>query len=181
MEVIDLELPGLKLIRPKVFGDSRGFFVETYSRERYVQAGIDVVWAQDNNSRSVKDTLRGLHYQSSPGQAKLLRCSAGRIWDVAVDIRQDSPTFGKWYAAELDAEKHEQLFIPVGFAHGFCVLSDIADVQYKCSAPYDAKTERGLAWDDPEIAVKWPVASPLLSARDQSNESFAALRKRLGR
>jgi dTDP-4-dehydrorhamnose 3,5-epimerase len=181
VEVISLELEGLKLIRPKVFGDSRGFFLETYSRSLYLDAGLDITFVQDNHSRSVKGTLRGLHYQSSPGQAKLLRVSAGRIWDVAVDIRPKSPTFGRWYGAELDAEKHEQLYIPVGFAHGFCVLSDVADVQYKCSSPYDGSTECGLHWADPELGVRWPVSEPLLSARDQQGEAFASFRARVGK
>ena len=179
MRVIDLELAGLKLVQPAVFGDERGFFLETYSAPRYKEAGIDVVFEQDNHSRSVKGTLRGLHYQSSPGQAKLVRVSVGRIWDVAVDIRPESSTFGRWYAVELDDEKREQLFVPVGFAHGFCVLSDFAEVQYKVSSPYDAKTECGLSYADPELNVAWPVTSPLLSARDQQAESFASFRARV--
>ena len=180
MQVIDLELSGLKLIRPQVFGDERGFFLETYSAPRYRDAGIDVSFVQDNHSRSIKGTLRGLHYQSSPGQAKLMRVSLGRIWDVAVDIRPESKTFGRWHALELDDEKREQLFIPVGFAHGFCVLSDVAEVQYKVSTPYDGKTECGLSYADPDLKVAWPVSAPLLSARDTSAESFASFRARVG-
>jgi len=179
VKVTDLALSGLKLIQPAVFGDERGVFLESYSAPRYAAAGIDAPFVQDNHSRSVKGTLRGLHYQSQPGQAKLLRVSLGRIWDVAVDIRPESPTFGRWHGLELDDQKHEQLFIPVGFAHGFCVLSDVAEVQYKVSTPYDAKTECGLDYADPDLKVAWPVSSPLLSARDQKAESFASYRARV--
>lgn len=181
MKIIDLELAGLKLIQPAVFADERGFFLETFNAPRYAAAGIDVRWEQDNHSRSVKGTLRGLHYQSHPGQAKLVRVSLGRIWDVAVDIRPDSPSFGRWQAVELDDVKREQLYVPIGFAHGFCVLSDVAEVQYKVSSPYDAKTECSLSYDDPELNVAWPVSAPLLSARDQSAESFASFRARVRR
>ena len=181
MQTIDLELAGLKLLRPAIFGDERGFFQETYNATRYAEAGIVETFVQDNHSRSVKGTLRGLHYQSHPGQAKIVRVTLGRIWDVAVDIRPDSQTFGKWLGVELDAEKREQLFVPVGFAHGFCVLSDVAEVQYKCSALYDAKTECGFDYSDPELAVRWPVDQPLLSARDQKAESFASFRARVQR
>jgi dTDP-4-dehydrorhamnose 3,5-epimerase len=180
VEVINLALEGLKLIRPKVLGDERGFFQETYSVSRYASAGIDVTFVQDNHSRSVKGTLRGLHYQSSPGQAKLVRVVLGKIWDVAVDIRPTSKTFGQWFGAEIDAERREQIFIPVGFAHGFCVLTDAAEVEYKVSSPYDASTECGLSYADPDLAIAWPIAKPLLSARDQHAESFATLRARLG-
>lgn len=179
MRVIDLELPGLKLIQPQVFGDARGFFLETYSAPRYREAGIDMVFVQDNHSQSVKNTLRGLHYQSSPGQAKLVRVSRGRIWDVAVDIRPESKTFGRWHALELDDDKREQLFVPVGFAHGFCVLSDVAEVQYKVSTPYDATTECALRYNDPDFQIAWPIDAPLLSARDQKAESFASFRARV--
>jgi dTDP-4-dehydrorhamnose 3,5-epimerase len=179
VQVTDLKLAGLKLIRPTVFGDDRGFFLETYSAGRYAAAGIDVTFVQDNHSRSVKGTLRGLHYQSRPGQAKLVRVIVGRIWDVVVDIRPDSATFGQWQGTELDTERREQLFVPVGFAHGFCVLSDAAEVEYKVSAPYDAATECSLHYADPELGIQWPVDQPVLSARDQQAESFAALRARL--
>lgn len=179
MRITNLELDGLKLITPDIFGDERGFFLETYSAARYKDAGIHETFVQDNHSRSIKGTLRGLHYQSQPGQAKLVRVTYGRIWDVAVDIRPGSPTFGRWHGVELDAEKREQLFIPVGFAHGFCVLSDAAEVQYKVSAPYDAKTECGLSYSDPDLAVAWPVKEPLLSARDTNAESFASFRARV--
>lgn len=179
MEVTELPLSGLKLIRPHVFRDARGFFVETYSEPRYREVGIDVRFVQDNHSRSARGTLRGLHYQSAPGQAKLIRVTHGRIFDVAVDIRPDSPTFGKWFGEYLDAEEHLQLFIPVGFAHGFCVVSDAAEVTYKVSTVYDATTEVGLSWNDPDIGVEWPVKEPLLSARDRSAESFREFAQRL--
>src|SRR4051812_26715206 len=128
MEIIDLPLAGAKLIRPRVFRDPRGFFFESYSEPRYRAAGMPEVWVQDNHSSSVQGTLRGLHYQSTPGQAKLLRVTRGRIFDAIVDIRPASPTFGKWHAEEIDAEQHCQIYIPIGFAHGFCVLSDVAEV-----------------------------------------------------
>ena len=180
METEDLPLAGAKLLRPKVFRDARGFFLESYSAPRYLAAGIAETWVQDNHSRSVQNTVRGLHYQSSPGQAKLLRVSHGRIFDVLVDIRPSSPTFGKWHGLYLDAEEHAQVYIPIGFAHGFCVITDVAEVQYKVSSPYDGATECSLRWNDPELGVVWPVAEPILSARDQISESFAAFKARLG-
>lgn len=181
MQIIDLPFRGLKLLKPRVFRDERGFFIETYSEPRYREAGIDVSFVQDNHSRSTRGILRGLHYQSSPGQAKLIRVVAGSIFDVAVDIRPDSSTFGQWYGATLDAEEHAQMFIPIGFAHGFCVTSDVADVVYKVSSVYDGKTETGIRWNDPDIGVEWPVTEPLLSERDQRAESFADYAKRVRR
>jgi dTDP-4-dehydrorhamnose 3,5-epimerase len=179
MQAEDLSLPGLKLLRPRVLRDARGFFFESYHAPRFHAAGIDCVFVQDNHSRSVKDTVRGLHYQSSPGQAKLLRVTSGRIFDVAVDIRPDSPTFGKWEGAYLDAEEHAQLFIPVGFAHGFCVTSESADVCYKVTSVYDAATECSIRWDDPDIGVSWPTSTPLLSPRDLEAESFRSFTERV--
>ena len=179
MDVEELELSGLKLVKPRLFADSRGFFLESYSFDRYTEAGIDCVFVQDNHSRSVQGTLRGLHYQSTPGQAKLLRVVSGRIFDVAVDIRPGSPTFGQWRGVMLDSENHHQLFVPIGFAHGFCVVSETADVLYKVSSPYVGATECGIAFDDPEIAVAWPVQDPIISERDKKNESFADFRKRI--
>jgi dTDP-4-dehydrorhamnose 3,5-epimerase len=129
---------------------------------------VDLDFVQHNHSRSVKGTLRGLHFQTSPGQAKLVRCMRGRIFDVAVDLRRGSPTFGRWEGYELDDERHRQLLVPVGFGHGFCVLSEVADVSYLLSSPYDPATEAGIAWDDPDVGVEWPVAEPLLSERDRS-------------
>lgn len=182
MEVINLKLAGLKLLKPRVFRDDRGFFFESYRKDLYREIGIDCDFVQDNHSRSVKGTLRGLHYQSSPGQAKLLRVATGRIFDVAVDIRPESPTFGEWRGVQLDAEDHCQIYIPIGFAHGFCVLSDVCDVLYKVSSNYDPRTECTIRWDDPAIGIEWPIQNPLLSARDaQHGESFADFARRMGR
>lgn len=175
MNVLTTRLAGLVLIEPDVFGDARGFFLETFRRDVYRAAGIDTDFLQDNHSRSVAGTLRGLHYQSHPGQAKLVRAARGRILDVAVDIRRSSPTFGQYEAFELDDVAHCQLFVPVGFAHGFVVLSAEADVVYKVGSYYDPATERGIAWDDPEIGVTWPIANPVLSDRDRRNPRLSEL------
>lgn len=167
MEVIDLRLEGLKLIKPKVFKDNRGFFLESFQQSTYEKMGIACPFVQDNHSFSQKDCIRGMHYQSFPGQAKLIRVAVGKIYDVAVDIRPQSPTYGQWEAVILDDELHHQLFIPVGFAHGFCVLSEEAHVLYKVSTPYDAQFEKGFRWDDPNVNIAWPVKNPLISVRDQ--------------
>jgi len=180
MEIVDLPLPGAKLLRPRVFRDPRGFFFESYSASRYAELGISEVWVQDNHSSSVQGTLRGLHYQATPGQAKLVRVTRGRIFDAIVDIRPESPTFGKWHGEEIDAEQHCQLYIPIGFAHGFCVLSDVAEVQYKVSSPYDGANECAIRWNDAAIGVAWPLAAPILSERDQASESFADFKARRG-
>jgi len=179
MNVLDTPLSGLKVVTPKVFSDVRGYFVETYQRERYAASGIDVEFVQDNHSRSSRGTLRGLHYQSSPGQAKLVRAATGRIFDVAVDIRPGSPTFGQHFGIVLDDIQHQQLFVPIGFAHGFCVLSETADVCYRVSSPYDATVECSVRFDDPDLAVDWPVKEPLVSERDRNADSFANYRKRV--
>jgi dTDP-4-dehydrorhamnose 3,5-epimerase len=176
MDVIDLRLRGLKLIRPQVFRDPRGFFFESYRADRYAEHGIDCVFVQDNHSRSVHGTLRGLHFQAAPGQAKLVRVASGKIFDVAVDIRPQSPTFGEWESVELTADDNMQLFIPAGFAHGFCVLSDTADVLYKMSTAYDAERECTLAYDDPDIGVRWPIADLIVSERDRHGQSLASFR-----
>ena len=178
MQVIDLPLPGLKLLKPNVIRDRRGFFIETYHQPRYREAGIECTFVQDNHSRSTRGTLRGLHYQASPGQAKLIRVASGTIFDVAVDIRPDSPTFGKWHGLYVDAEEHAQFFVPIGFAHGFCVVSDVADVVYKVSHVYEPATECAVRWNDPEIGIEWPLADPVLSPRDEAAESFAEYAKR---
>lgn len=165
-----LPLAGLIRVAPKVFRDERGFFLESYRADAYRAAGIDATFVQDNHSRSTRGVIRGMHFQTAPGQAKLVRVASGRIWDVAVDLRAGSPTQGQWHAVELDAESHHQLYVPVGFAHGFCVLSEVADVIYKVSSVYDAATERGFAWDDPEVGIAWPLAAlggpAVVSARD---------------
>lgn len=179
MEIIELPLHGARVIRPRVFRDARGFFFESFSQERYRAAGMSELWVQDNHSSSGKGTLRGLHYQSTPGQAKLVRVTRGHIFDVLVDIRPSSPTFGQWHGVEIDAEEHCQVYIPIGFAHGFAVLSDVAEVQYKVSAPYDGATECSIRFDDPDIGVAWPIQNPVLSQRDQTAESFATFKARL--
>jgi dTDP-4-dehydrorhamnose 3,5-epimerase len=178
MQVEDLPLAGAKLIHPRVFRDSRGFFFESYSEPLYRAAGMPEIWVQDNHSKSGRNALRGLHYQSKPGQAKLVRVTCGRVFDVIVDIRPSSPSFGKWHGLYVDAEEHAQVYIPVGFAHGFCVLSEVAEVQYKVSTPYDASTECAIRWNDPELGVAWPIDDPVLSQRDQTSESFAAFKAR---
>jgi dTDP-4-dehydrorhamnose 3,5-epimerase len=167
-ERLPTKLDGLVLLEPAVHGDERGFMVETFRRDAWAKLGIEVEFVQHNHSRSAKGTLRGLHFQTEPGQAKLVRCPRGAIFDVAVDLRRASPTFGLWEGHVLDDEKHRQLFVPAGFGHGFAVLSDVADVAYLCSSTYDPATESGIVWDDPDVAVVWPVESPLLSDRDKS-------------
>ena len=172
MEIINLSLPGLKLIRLNVFDDDRGFFKECYRKPRYADYGIECEFVQDNISYSKKDVIRGMHFQSDPGQAKLVSVLQGKIYDVVVDIRPDSPYFGKWEGVYLEADKHEQLYVPIGFAHGFCVLSESALVQYKVSAVYDPQTERSLRWNDPDLNISWPVSDPTLSPRDQISPFF---------
>jgi dTDP-4-dehydrorhamnose 3,5-epimerase len=171
-------LPDVLVIEPRVHRDARGFFVETYHAERYRDAGIDAVFVQDNHSRSVRHTLRGLHWQVTPHpQAKLIRVVDGEILDVAVDIRDGSPTFGRWAAVTLSSENFRQLFVPIGFAHGFLVLSETADIEYKCSDIYAPAAERGLMWNDPAIGIAWPIDSPILSPRDRAHPPLAALRE----
>ncbi|MGH2940376.1 MAG: dTDP-4-dehydrorhamnose 3,5-epimerase [Solirubrobacterales bacterium] len=163
----ETKLDGIVLVEPQVHGDERGFFVETFSRDAWADLGVDAEFVQHNHSRSSRGTLRGLHFQTSPGQAKLLRCARGAILDVVVDLRKDSGTYGQWEGHVLDDEKHHQLFVPIGFAHGFVVLSEVADVAYLVSSVYDPATEAGIAWDDPDVGVDWQVDEPLLSGRDK--------------
>jgi dTDP-4-dehydrorhamnose 3,5-epimerase len=182
MEVIATRIPDVKLIKPKVFGDERGFFMETWNARAFAEAGINATFVQDNHSRSVKHTLRGLHYQIKQPQGKLVRCPRGEVFDVAVDLRISSPTFGQWVGEILSEENQHQLWVPPGFAHGFLVMSEIADFQYKCSDFYAPAHERTLQWDDPEIAVKWPVlqmSSLKLSAKDQKGMTFRATKLEL--
>jgi dTDP-4-dehydrorhamnose 3,5-epimerase len=174
-ERVSTKLDGVVLLEPQVHGDERGFMVETYRRDAWSELGIDAEFVQHNHSRSAKGTLRGLHFQTEPGQAKLVRCPRGRIFDVAVDLRRDSPTYGQWEGHVLDDESHRQLYVPVGFGHGFAVLSEVADVAYLLSSLYDPATESGIAWDDPDVAVEWPVEEPLLSRRDQSAPKLAEI------
>ncbi len=173
MQVIQTKLTGVLIVEPDVFGDERGFFMETYAARRYAECGITDEFVQDNHSRSVQGTLRGLHYQAHPGQAKLVRVVLGEVYDVAVDIRHGSPTFGQWVGVTLSAENKRQLYVPVGLAHGFCVTSPTADFLYKVSSYYDAAQERGIAWDDPDLAIDWPVQAPILSARDRTHPRLA--------
>lgn len=178
MKVIETVLPGVLIIEPKVFGDSRGFFLESFQAERYRAIGIDLPFVQDNQSRSARGVLRGLHFQRSRPQGKLVSVSRGAVFDVAVDIDPASPTCGRHVAVELSDENHRQLWVPPGYAHGFCVLSEVADFQYKCTDYYSPEDEGGLIWDDPEVAVPWPIEQPLLSAKDQAHPT---LRQLLGR
>ncbi|QSQ25088.1 dTDP-4-dehydrorhamnose 3,5-epimerase [Pyxidicoccus parkwayensis] len=166
MRVLPTELPGVLVVEPKVFGDDRGFFMEMFHAKRYADAGIPGPFVQDNYSRSAKGTLRGLHFQEPQAQGKLVQVIAGAVYDVAVDVRRGSPGFGKWVAVELSSDNRRQLWIPPGFAHGFCVLSESADFHYKCTTLYAPETERGVLWNDPDLAIPWPVTSPLLSAKD---------------
>jgi dTDP-4-dehydrorhamnose 3,5-epimerase len=167
-------LPGVLIITPRVFTDPRGLFFESYNQETFRAHGIHTVFVQDNHSRSAQGTLRGLHFQLPPmAQVKLVRVLRGAIWDVAVDIRVGSPTFGQWAGVELSADNFRQIYIPVGFAHGFCVLSAEAEVLYKCSQVYSPAHERGIIWNDPTLGVQWPIAEPLLSARDASSGTLA--------
>lgn len=170
MIVHSLEIPEVKLIEPRVFGDDRGFFLETWSGRDFVSHGIEVDFVQDNWSRSARGVLRGLHYQLRNTQGKLVRCVAGRVFDVAVDIRRSSPTFGRWVGRELSEENKLAMWVPPGFAHGFLTLSDSADFQYKCSDVYDPESERTISWDDPEIGIAWPAdgSEIILSEKDRT-------------
>ncbi len=166
MQVTETDLPGVLLIEPKRFGDHRGFFMETWNRARYAEAGLDVEFVQSNLSGSAKGVLRGLHYQYPNPQGKLVQVISGSVFDVAVDIRTGSPTFGQWVGYELSEENHRQLYVPEGFAHGFCVLSEFAVFSYLCTSLYDADADAVVRWDDPEIGIEWPVDDPQLSAKD---------------
>lgn len=168
-------LDGVIIVEPTVHRDSRGFFVETYHADRYREGGIAPAFIQDNHSRSVRGTLRGLHAQSRHPQGKLVRAVEGEIFDVAVDIRRGSPTFLHWVGVTLSADNFRQLFVPVGYAHGFCVTSEIAQVEYKCTDIYDPEHELRIAWDDPDIGIEWPIADPVLSAKDCTGVRARAL------
>ena len=173
--VLETKLEGVLLLEPDVHRDERGFLLETFNLAAWRDAGVELEFVQDNHSRSRSGTLRGLHFQTRPGQAKLVRCARGRIWDVAVDLRRGSPTYRRWEGHELDDERHLQMLVPPGFAHGFCVLSEEADVHYKLSTYYDPAAEAGIAWDDPEVGVAWPIADPVVSERDRSAPRLAEL------
>ena len=170
MKRVETRLPGLVALQPAVHGDERGFFQETYREDAWGGLGVVGPFVQDNHSRSKRGTLRGIHFQTHPGQGKLVRCARGRVWDVVVDLRRQSPTFGQWEAVELDDVSGVQLWIPVGFGHGFLVLSDVADFVYKCTNYYDPATESGIRFDDPEVGIEWPLPDEelLYSERDRT-------------
>jgi dTDP-4-dehydrorhamnose 3,5-epimerase len=176
MKVIETALPGVLVIEPKVFGDKRGFFLETFQQERYLTlAGIDLPFVQDNHSRSKRGVLRGLHAQQMRPQGKLVRVARGAVYDVAVDIDPKSPKFGTWVGFELSDDNLRQMWIPPGYAHGFVVLSEIADFQYKCTAYYDPRDEIGVIWNDPDLAIQWPIANPAVSPKDSALPMLATL------
>ena len=174
MQVSKTPIDGLLTIEPKIFADPRGMFYEVYSESRYEEHGISC-FVQDNHSISKKGVVRGLHYQVNPGQNKLVRVTRGEIFDVAVDIRKQSPTYGKWWGLSLSETNNFQLYIPIGFAHGFCVLSELAEVLYKCSDYYSPENERGILWNDPDLAIDWPIKDPILSEKDAVYPLFSEL------
>ncbi len=175
MEIRPTGLSGLLLIEPKRFGDDRGFFLESYHRERFAAAGIHEEFLQDNHSRSTRGIVRGLHYQVERPQAQIVTVMHGHIFDVAVDLRRESPTFGSWFGAELSEQGPCQLYMAPGFAHGFCVLSDVADLHYKVSRYYDPTDEGGLLWNDPDVGIRWPAEAAILSPRDAAYPRLAEL------
>ncbi|MBN3163326.1 dTDP-4-dehydrorhamnose 3,5-epimerase [Pectobacterium brasiliense] len=178
MQITDSKIHGAKIIQPKVFGDARGFFLETFEKKRYQQMlNIDVDFVQDNHSRSSKGVLRGLHFQKTKPQGKLVHVVRGEVFDVAVDIRPGSPTYGVWEGVILSAENKTQFWLPPGLAHGFAVLSDIADFEYKCTDYYDPSDEGCLLWNDPEVGIEWPISAPLLSEKDKLGKLFKDLAK----
>lgn len=180
MRTLPTRLDGPVLLEPAVHGDHRGFFAETFRADAWAAAGVNTPFVQDNHSRSVRGTVRGIHFQTVPGQAKLIRCARGAIFDVVVDLRRGSPTFGQWEGFVLDDESMRQLFVPVGFGHGFCVLSDVADVTYKCSSYYDPATEAGIAYDDPDVGIEWPTdVDPIVSERDATAPRLAEIADQL--
>ncbi|KHT52335.1 dTDP-4-dehydrorhamnose 3,5-epimerase [Vibrio sinaloensis] len=173
MNITRTKLEGCIIIEPKVFGDERGYFLESYHKERYEQvAGIREQFVQDNRSRSRKGVLRGLHFQKTKPQGKLVTVTSGKVFDVAVDLRPESSTFGQYESVVLTEENHLQFYIPPGFAHGFLVLSDIAEFQYKCTSYYDPTDESGIMWNDPDIAIDWPTRTPILSEKDREQPTF---------
>jgi dTDP-4-dehydrorhamnose 3,5-epimerase len=175
MEVIPQEIPEVLLIKPKVFGDERGYFIETFQSQRYLGSGMPLPFVQDNLSRSRRGTLRGLHMQQPHAQGKLVSVVEGEVYDVAVDVRVGSPTFGRWVGITLSDKNHHQLYVPPGFAHGFCVTSESALFAYKCTDLYHPQCEVGVAFDDPALGIPWPVSSPLVSAKDRANLPLAQI------
>jgi len=181
MRFLPTELPGVVLIEPDVHRDGRGFFLETFHAHKYEEGGVRGPFVQDNHSHSARGTLRGLHTQTRQAQGKLVRAVAGEMFDVAVDIRRGSPTFARWVGATLSGENFRQLFIPPGFAHGFCVLSERVDVEYKCTDFYDPASELAVAWDDPRIGIAWPIHDPILSTKDRAAPRLEEILERLPR
>jgi dTDP-4-dehydrorhamnose 3,5-epimerase len=179
VRLVPAGIDGIVIIEPDVHRDGRGFFLETYHAERYRECGIAGPFVQDNHSRSVSGTLRGLHLQVRHAQGKLIRVIEGEIFDVAVDVRRGSPTFGRWVGIDLTAESFSQIYVPPGFAHGFCVVSAAAQVEYKCTDVYDPESEIGIAWNDPALGISWPVSEPLLSARDRHHPTLSDVLDRL--
>lgn len=177
MKVETTDIPGLVIIEPKVFGDARGFFKETYAAQRYAEAGVAEAFVQDNLSKSSRGVLRGLHLQHPHGQGKLVQVLDGEVFDVAVDVRHGSPTFGKWVGVTLSAENHRQFYIPPGFAHGFCVTSETALFSYKCTDGYHPECELGVLWSDPDVGIAWPVEAPSLSDKDKVYPHLADIPK----
>lgn len=177
MNIRDGRLAGIKIIEPRLFEDSRGFFMESYNAKKLANHGITMNFVQDNHSSSTKGVLRGLHFQINPGQDKIVRVVSGEVFDVVVDIRHDSPTFGQWESFIISASNHTMVFIPKGFAHGFCALSDNVEFLYKCSEYYAPVDERGIIWNDPAIGIKWPVSEPVLSDKDTKYPSIKELPK----
>ena len=175
MRAIETELQGTILIEPAVHGDERGFFMETYRRSLFAELGIHDDFVQDNHSRSAGGVVRGMHFDVGEGQAKIVRCARGAIFDVVVDLRRGSPTFGRWEGHEVSDANYRQLYVPRGFAHGFCVTTDIADVVYKLSSYYDPSTERGFAYDDPEVGIEWPAIGLKVSERDATAPALAEI------
>lgn len=169
MQIIETSLPGVLILEPKVFGDQRGFFLETFRDDIFRQAGIQEPFVQDNHSRSGRGVLRGLHYQLIQPQGKLVRVARGEVFDVAVDVRAGSPTFGQWYGTTLNEENMRMMYVPPGFAHGFAVLSPVADFIYKCTDYYHPQSEQGILWNDPEIGIQWPLSDVTLSDKDRTN------------
>ncbi|MCR9636262.1 MULTISPECIES: dTDP-4-dehydrorhamnose 3,5-epimerase [Vibrio harveyi group] len=175
MKIIKTTLQDCIVIEPQVFGDERGFFMETFQEERYFNAGIKQRFVQDNRSRSTRGVLRGLHFQKLKPQGKLVTVTHGEVFDVAVDLRPDSKTFGKYEAVVLSGENKLQFYVPPGFAHGFCVMSESADFQYKCTDYYDPNDEGGLLWNDPSINIKWPIIDPILSDKDKAQPQLVKI------
>ena len=175
MNIVETAIPGLLIIEPKVFGDERGFFMESWNAAAFAAAGLDLAFVQDNHSRSSRGVLRGLHFQNPGPQGKLVRVTAGAVWDVAVDLRRSSPHFGQWVGVELSAANKRMFWVPEGFAHGFLTLADGTDFLYKCTAPYAPQHEHSLAWDDPALGIDWPLGDivPQLSAKDRAGVALA--------